>query len=77
MITAATHIIGKQTIEIDFDALEEAMGVQNRISELYRERLLPAMESLFDEMVGPEHRAVIERLEIDCGELSYKNWEYE
>jgi hypothetical protein len=77
MIPATTHIIGKQTIEIDFDELEEAMGVQNRISELFHERLLPGMELLFDEMVGPEHRAVIERLEIDCGELLRKNWEQE
>jgi hypothetical protein len=77
MISDSNHIIARQTIEIDFESLEKGMGVQNRISELFHERLLPGMENLFDEMVGPDQRAVIDRLEIDCGELSPNNWEQE
>jgi len=72
-----SHIIQKQSIEISFEEMDAGVGVQHRVAELFHERLQPAMDKLFDEMVGSERSAVIEHLEIDCGVLSSKGWEEE
>ena len=71
------HMIGKQSIEMSFEGLDEVIGVQNKISELFYERLQPMMETLFDELYGDRYFVSIERLEIDCGVLDQKNWEDE
>ena len=70
-----SHIIQTQSIEIEFENLDDAIGVQNRIAELFYEKLQPKMEQLFDEMTGEKYFANIDKLEIDCGTLSKKNWE--
>jgi hypothetical protein len=71
------HIILKNFIEINFRDLEEAMGVQNRVAEVFYEKLQPRMEALFDEMVGDKYLSSIEYLEIDCEIISHTNWEEE
>jgi Contractile injection system tape measure protein len=75
MIIANTHIIRKQTVEINFETMEGGVGMQNRLASLFYERLQPGMEILFDEMADANHAAVIDSLEIDCGILLEKNWE--
>jgi len=72
-----THIIGKQTVEINFDRIESGMGMQDRMAGLFYERIQPGMEKLFDELADADHTAYIENLEIDCGVLPEKNWEDE
>ena len=72
-----SHIIGKQTIEISFDSLDNAIGIQNRIAEIFYERIQPEMELLLDKATGEKYTATIDRLEIDCGILTHKNWEDE
>lgn len=72
-----SHIIGKQTIEVSFESLDNAIGIQNRIAEIFYERIQPEMELLFDNNLGENYTAVIDHLEIDCGLLSSKNWEEE
>lgn len=72
-----THIIQKQGISIGFENPENALGLQNRISELFYERVQPRMEALFDEMADEEHTITIETLEIDCGTIKGKHWEDE
>ncbi|MEO8960799.1 MAG: contractile injection system tape measure protein [Ginsengibacter sp.] len=71
------HIIQHQSIEIEFENIEHAMGVQNEIAEIFYERLQPQMEVLFDELFGKNYHASIDKLEIDCGLLNKKNWEQE
>lgn len=71
------HIIGKQSIEISFDGLDDAFGVQDRIAELFYEKLQPRMNILFDEMFGKDHVVYIERLEVDCETIVANNWEEE
>ena len=71
------HRIRKQTIEISFESSVDSTGLQNQVAEVFYEKLQPGMEVLFDEMFGEKAHASIDRLEIDCGLLSKKNWEQE
>jgi len=71
------HIIQKQTIEIEFENLDDSFGVQDRVAQVFYENLQPRMEVLLDEMFGKDKYASIDKLEIDCGLLSMENWEDE
>jgi hypothetical protein len=74
---AITHIIRKQRISISFENPSKALGLQNRIAELFYEKLQPQMEALFDEMADEAHTINIDTLEIDCGIIRGKYWEDE
>ncbi|MDI3319776.1 contractile injection system tape measure protein [Pinibacter soli] len=74
MIERKSHIILQQKMEIHFEDLTDYIGVQNEIQELFYDRLLPAMEAIFDEAGGNKNSIVIERMEIDCGMLSNNRW---
>lgn len=71
------HIIQKQFIEIEFRNSDDPIGLQNRIAEVFYEKLQPGIEKLFDEMVGQKYFVEVDRLEIDAGQISKKNWEQE
>jgi hypothetical protein len=71
------HIIQKQSISISFENPANALGLQNRIAELFYERVQPQMEALFDELADADHNIKIETLEIDCGIIKGKHWEEE
>ena|GEM_PF-1549697 len=71
------HIIGRQSIEIHFDSLDGAFGLQDRIAELYYEKLQPRINTLFDEQFGKGQVVCIERLEVDCEIIAADNWEKE
>jgi hypothetical protein len=71
------HIIQDQSIEIEFEDLDAAVGIQNRIAEIFNNRILPKMDLLFTEIAGDDHLISLENLEIDCGVLPNKNWEKE
>jgi hypothetical protein len=71
------HIIQKQSIEINFDSMDDSAGLQDRIAEVFYEKLQPRMEVLLDDMFGKNQYALIDKLEIDCGLLDMKNWEQE
>jgi hypothetical protein len=71
------HIIQKQTIEIEFENIDDSFGVQNRVAQVFYEKLQPRMEVLFDEMFGKNQYVSIDKLEIDCGMLNLENWEQE
>jgi hypothetical protein len=70
-------MIRKQNVVISFEDTEEGIGMQNHIAEVFHERLKPAMEIVLDEEIGRNYFASVEKLEIDCGILSNKNWEQE
>ncbi|HTM92245.1 MAG TPA: contractile injection system tape measure protein, partial [Flavisolibacter sp.] len=71
------HIIQKQSISISFENPANALGLQNRIADLFYERVQPQMEALFNEMADADHNIKIETLEIDCGIIKGKHWEEE
>ena len=69
------HIIGKQNIEINFEHISDGFALQNRVVELFYEKLLPQMELLFDEVAGDTYYISFDKLDIDCGILSREHWE--
>jgi len=78
MIKASdSHIIGKQTIEINFENISDGFALQNRVADVFYEKLLPQMEMLFDEFANDEHLISFETLQVECGLLSNKHWEDE
>jgi hypothetical protein len=77
MRTENLHIIQKQTIEIEFENIDDSFGVQDRVAQVFYETLQPRMEILLDEMFGKDKFVSIDKLEIDCGLLSMENWEEE
>ncbi len=77
MSKTITHNIQKQSISIGFENPENALGLQNRIAELFYERVQPQMEAMFDELADEDHSINIETLEIDCGTIKGPHWEDE
>lgn len=69
------HIIGRQSIEIQFDSLDDAFGLQDCIAELYYEKLQPRINILFDELFASDTPVCIERVEVDCEIIDADNWE--
>jgi hypothetical protein len=72
-----SHIIQRQEIEINFTNPDDAMGLQNRIAEVFYDRIQPEIEKLLDEKFDKNHFASIDKLAIDIGLISEKNWEQE
>ena len=72
-----SHIIQQQDIEIHFDHFADGITVQQEISNLFYEDLLPKMQTLFDGLTGSTYTISIERLDIDCGMLNHKHWKTE
>jgi hypothetical protein len=70
-----SHIIRTQSVEIHFENLDDAIGLQDRVADVFYEKLQPAIEKLFDEIAGENVLVRLDRLEIDCGVISGKNWE--
>jgi hypothetical protein len=70
-----SHIIRTQAVEIHFENLNDAIGLQDRVASVFYEKMQPAMEKLFDEIAGEKVLVRLDRLEINCGIFSGKNWE--
>jgi hypothetical protein len=72
-----SHIIQRQEIEINFTNPDDAMGLQNRIAEVFYDKIQPEIEKLLDEKFDKNHFASIDKLDIDIGSISENNWEQE
>ncbi|HEY9619692.1 MAG TPA: contractile injection system tape measure protein [Crinalium sp.] len=48
------HVIGRTILEIDSDRLDEMWSFQHDISDLFQQQAIPAMEQLFDQLVGAD-----------------------
>ncbi len=77
MLADNQHIIQRQTIEISFDRMDNSVGLQNQVTDVFYGQLLPRMEVILDELFGRNQFASIDKLEIDCGSLDVNNWEQE
>lgn len=71
------HIIQKLIIEIGLPTREEAMAVQNKLSDHYKNLILKAIEEIFDRMVTEDDVIQIEKLEIDLGEIPTHDIDFE
>lgn len=69
------HIIQKQVLEVEMENPIDAFQFRNRLGEVYHEKILPQLEDLFDEIGTSEKLIRIEKLEVDIGNISSKDWE--
>lgn len=76
MTTKHKHIICTQQVEIEFRDQKENLFLQEKVANTVKERLLPAMENLFDEK-SAGRQIKIESLSLDIGNINIKNWENE
>jgi len=76
-MTRQLHIIQQQHIDVQFEQFPDEVSIQHDIADLFYEQLLPAMETLFDELAAEKYTLIIESLEIDCGTLSNRYWKKE
>ncbi len=75
-MASADHIIQKQVFEVEMENPADAFQFRNRLGEVFHEKILPAMEVLFNE-VGVSRTFRIDKLEIDLGNINKANWEDE
>ncbi len=65
------HIIKRQILEVEVGSAGiNGQAVQQRLSEVYRDRVIPALEKTLNRLSDRDRRISIDRLEIDLGELS-------
>lgn len=66
--------IRKQTLTINLDSESDAMQLQGRLPDINREKLLPIIERVLEEISVPGQRIRIDRLQIDLGTLSFNRF---
>lgn len=71
------HIINRQVLELTIPERERAQHIQNLTSEIARQKLLQALDKLFTGISGNNEIIRIDKLEIDLGVLSEKEFENE
>jgi hypothetical protein len=73
----APHIIEQQFLEVTFTDRREGMGLQDQLATIYKEKVLPLLETVLNDHDLPDHSIQIDEITIDAGVLSSKNWEQE
>lgn len=69
MANEARHIIRKQVIDLTLPNERQALDWQRRISKLYQNEVIPALDKAFAELELGESTFRIPRLEIDLGTI--------
>jgi len=67
------HLIRKQVITLQLDAGQKAFFIQQQARSYYYEHITPVLEKLFDELSSENEIISIERIEIDLGQLAWRN----
>ena len=68
------HIIRTQVLELNIDQQLDAFDIQHRMSMLYHNELLPALEKLFNALSDGDHDIIIDKLELDLGPITEKSF---
>src|SRR6185369_2162516 len=66
------HIINKQVIEMWTDNRLDSFALQQKISDIYYDEMLPLLEKLFDELSNEDELISVDCLEIDLGMFTEK-----
>jgi hypothetical protein len=69
------HIIKKQIIEIKLSSEKDSFMLQNRVSKIYRERIIPLINDLFNNLVIAKKIYCLDKIEIDLGDIYINNLE--
>jgi hypothetical protein len=62
---------------VEFKDRREGMGLQDQLATLYKERVLPLLDTILSDFDLEGHTIQIEEIALDLGTLSSKNWEQE
>ncbi|NML21663.1 hypothetical protein HHL16_12300 [Pseudoflavitalea sp. G-6-1-2] len=68
------HIIKTQVLELTIDQQLDAFDIQHRMSMLYYNELLPALEKIFNAISDGDNDIIIDKLELDLGVLAEKSF---
>ncbi len=71
------HIINREVLEFNVSERNRAQSIQNKVSEIVRLKLNPALDKLFSQISGSDEIIRIENLVIDLGTISGKELEKE
>lgn len=77
MTATQNHIICTQSVEVEFYNQKENLFLQDKIANMVKDRLLPALDVLFTEKAPAAKCIKIESLDIDIGHITATNWEEE
>lgn len=75
MATSKPHIIKTQFVDVEFVNTPDALEFNVRLSEVCRDKLLPAIERLFDTRSSGNQIISIDSLQVDAGILEKEDWE--
>lgn len=73
----SSHIIHKQSVRLEMGMTAEAFNLQNRLSSLFLHGLNTKLEELFDRISSPDRILRIDKLDIDLGTMTERNFEAE
>ncbi|NEO96598.1 MAG: hypothetical protein F6K56_43415, partial [Moorea sp. SIO3G5] len=71
------HIIKKQIIELNLSSQQSAFELQNQVSIIYRHKVLPLIDNLFNQFSDSDTIHRINTLEINLGNIDINNLEQE
>ena len=72
----STHIIRRQFLDVELAGTEsDGLALQNRLPDLCRNWLIPALDRVFERAVPPHEHWSIDRLDIDTGSFRLENLE--
>lgn len=63
------HIIKKQVMDLHVDQKLDGFDIQHRMSALYYEKILPALEKIFDALSDENTVLCVDKLKIDLGHI--------
>lgn len=72
-----THIIQKQTLELRLDEGPDQKALQDDIAQRFMQEALPAINELFEDWIPAGNTFMIDRLELDLGEVKPENFSRE
>lgn len=75
MISNKTHIIRNVNFQVDFEKMEEGLGLQEDLSLIFHQKIEPALQQLFDTYSSEDFTIKIDKMVVDCGAVDNTNWE--
>lgn len=69
------HIIKKQILELELSSEKEAFELQNQVSKIYRDKIVPLIDTYCNQLSSPDIIDKINRLELNLGSVDINNLE--
>ena len=71
------HLIKQQILDLRVGSKIPAVGLQNQLSALYRNQVIPLIDAYCNQLSDPDAILRIDTLDIDLGEIDIQNLEKE